>query len=132
MAKVLIIDDDASMRRTVGRILTRAGHEVAEAPDGVEGFKLFRTNRPDIVVTDIFMPNKDGIETILDFRREYPSTLILAISGGSATLDGRTFVPHYLNAAHVLGADGMLAKPFRAEDLLREIDKLLRRQISPV
>ena len=79
MAKILIIDDDASMRRTVGRILTRAGHEVAEAPDGVEGFKLFRTNRPDIVVTDIFMPNKEGIETIIELIIELIDELIIVM-----------------------------------------------------
>jgi CheY-like chemotaxis protein len=128
VAKILVIDDDAGMRRTVGRILRGAGHEVAEAQDGLEGIELFRADEPDIVVTDIFMPKKEGIETILDLRREHPSTLILAISGG-ATAPGSTGGSSFLDLAQGLGADGTLAKPFRAEDLLREIDKLLQGRI---
>jgi CheY-like chemotaxis protein len=124
VAKILIIDDDPRMRRTISRILARAGHEVSEAPDGLEGVELFRTNHPDIVVTDIVMPKKEGIETILDLRRENPVTLILAISGG-ATLRGGTAPLDYLDLAKGLGADAVLAKPFRAPDLLREIDNLL-------
>jgi CheY-like chemotaxis protein len=125
VAKILIIDDDPGMRRTVSRILASAGHEVIEAPDGLEGVDLFRKNHPDIVVTDIIMPNKEGIETILDLRREQSSTLILAISGG-ATIPDRSRVPlDYLGLAKGLGADRVLAKPFRAADLLQEIDKLL-------
>ncbi len=126
MAKILVIDDDIGMRRTIRRMLIRAGHEVAEAKDGFEGIKLFRADRPHIVITDLFMPNKEGIETIRDLRREHPSALILAISGGSTALEGSIAVPHFLDMAEALGANGMLAKPFRAEDLLREIDKLLQ------
>jgi len=124
VAKILIIDDDPSMRRTVSRILARAGHEVIEAPDGLEGVELFRRNHPDIVVTDIVMPKKEGIETILELRRENPLTLILAISGG-ATLLGGSAPLDYLDLAKGLGADAVLAKPFRAPDLLQEIDNLL-------
>jgi CheY-like chemotaxis protein len=126
VAKILVIDDDAGIRRTVSRILHRAGHEVAEAQDGLEGGEMFRASRPDIVVTDIFMPQKEGIELIRDFRRDHPSTLILVISGGSTTVAGKPSVPHYLGMAQALGADGALAKPFRADDLLREIDRLLQ------
>jgi len=121
MAKVLIIDDDAGMRRTAGRMLRRGGHEVIEAEDGVEGLRVFRTESPDIVVSDIVMPKKEGIETILELRRENPALLILAISGN---LTGST---NYLHFAERLGANGTLAKPFRAADLLREIDNLMRR-----
>jgi CheY-like chemotaxis protein len=124
VAKILIIDDDPSMRRTVSRILARAGHEVIEAPDGLEGVELFRRNHPDIVVTDIVMPKKEGIETILELRRENPLTLILAISGG-ATLLGGSAPLDYLDLAKGLGADAVLAKPFRAPDLLQQIDNLL-------
>ncbi len=126
MAKILVIEDDASMRRTISRILTSAGHEVTEAPNGAKGIKLCRTSCPDIIVTDIFMPEKDGIETILDLRLEHPSTLILAISGGVVILAAPPNAHQYLDMAQTLGANGMLAKPFRAEDLLREIDKLLQ------
>jgi CheY-like chemotaxis protein len=119
VARILIIDDDAGMRRTLSRMLCNGGHEVIEAQDGAEGMQKFRTGRPDIVVTDILMPEKDGIETILDLRRENPTLGILAISGRAINS------PSYLGFAQRLGADGILAKPFRATDLLREIDKLL-------
>jgi CheY-like chemotaxis protein len=125
MVKILVIDDDSAMRRTVSRILTSAGHEVSEAQDGVEGTELFRTSHPDIVVIDIFMPRKEGLETILDLRKERPSTLLLAISGGSTAPGVSDQSALYLGMAQGLGTHGMLAKPFRAEDLLREIDKLL-------
>jgi DNA-binding response OmpR family regulator len=127
MAKILIIDDDPGMRRTVSRILASAGHEVIEASDGLEGVDLFRKNHPDIVVTDIIMPNKEGIETILDLRMESPSTLILAISGGATNPAGSLVPLDYLGLAKGLGADGVLAKPFRAANLLQEIDNLLSR-----
>ena len=125
VAKILIIDDDPGMRRTISRILASAGHEVIEAPDGLEGVDLFRRNHPDIVVTDIIMPNKEGIETIRDLRQEQPSTLILAISGGTTNPAGSRVPLDYLSLAKALGADGVLAKPFRAADLLQEIDNLL-------
>ena len=121
MAKILIIDDDVGMRRTASRILRRGGHKVVEAGDGVEGLCIFRTELPDIVVSDIVMPKKEGIETILELRRENPALLILAISGN---LTGST---NYLHFAEKLGANGTLAKPFRAADLLREINNLMRR-----
>jgi CheY-like chemotaxis protein len=123
MAKILIIDDDVGMRRTASRMLRRGGHKVVEAEDGVEGLRVFRTERPDIVVSDIVMPEKEGIETILELRRENPALQILAISGD---LTGSTT---YLRLAEMLGANGTLAKPFRAADLLREIDRLMRRSV---
>jgi DNA-binding response OmpR family regulator len=121
MAKILVIDDDDRLRRMIGRALRRGGHEVAEAEDGVAGLRLFHADRPDIVVTDIVMPGKEGIETIADLRRESLSLPILAISGGRAGSEA------YLKFASQLGADATLAKPFRSEDLLHEVDKLLRR-----
>ena len=121
MAKILIIDDDVGMRRTASRILRCGGHKVVEAGDGVEGLCIFRTELPDIVVSDIVMPKKEGIETLVELRRENPALLILAISGN---LTGST---NYLRFAEKLGANGTLAKPFRAADLLREINNLMRR-----
>ena|SRR5579863_4893634 len=107
------------MRRTLTRMLHRGGHQVIEAQDGEEGISLFGTDHPDVVVTDIIMPQKEGIETILNLRRENPTLPILAISG---VLGRSNF---YLELAQKLGANGTLVKPFRAADLLREIDKLL-------
>jgi DNA-binding response OmpR family regulator len=121
MAKILVIDDDDRLRRMIGRALRRGGHEVAEAEDGVAGLRLFHADRPDIIVIDIVMPGKEGIETIGDLRRESLSLPILAMSGGSAGSEA------YLRFAHMLGADVTLAKPFRPEHLLHEIGKLLLR-----
>ena len=73
MAKVLIIDDEPHMRRLVRRILHDAGHEVVEAQDGDEGILRVKCDRPDIVITDIVMPGKEGIATILELRRQNPS-----------------------------------------------------------
>ena len=97
-------------------MLRHGGHAVIEAEDGQEGMRLFGTDRPDVVVTDIVMPKNEGIETILNLRRTNPTLPILAISGRSS---------FYLHMAQKLGANGTLAKPFRAADLLREINKLL-------
>ena len=121
MTRILVIDDDEKLRRMVCRTLRRGGHEVIEAEDGVAGLRVFKTDHPEIVVTDIVMPGKEGIETICDLRRESPSLPILAMSGGRASSDD------YLHFASLLGADAILAKPFRSEDLLHEVDKLLRR-----
>jgi CheY-like chemotaxis protein len=128
LVKILVIDDDAGMRRTISRILSQAGHEVTEAADGQEGIDLVRTNRPDIVVTDIFMPQKEGFETIQELRQKHPSTLILAVSGGATLNIASGHAPDYLSLVQGLGADGTLAKPFRAKDLLLEIDKLLQKK----
>lgn len=121
MAKILIIDDDPGTRRMVSRILRRAGHEVVEAQDGIEGTLRFAADHPDLVITDIVMPGKEGIETILDLRRQSPSLPILVISGNDDQSEA------YLRFAQKLGANAALAKPFRAADLVREIDKLLGR-----
>jgi CheY-like chemotaxis protein len=129
MAKILVIDDDPGMRRTISRILSRGGHAVIEASNGLEGMESFRDDHPDIVVTDIFMPQQEGFETIQYLRKEHPSTLVLAVSGGPTAPGGATDSHGFLKMATSLGAHGALAKPFRAEDLLREIDKLLQRHI---
>jgi CheY-like chemotaxis protein len=120
MAKVLIIDDDPALRRLLGRVLAGAGHEVIEAADGTIGTQLFRQHQPALVVTDLIMPNHDGIETIREIRKLAPGARIIAISGG-----GMGQFPHYLEFARGLGADAALAKPFKPEELLALIDTLL-------
>jgi CheY-like chemotaxis protein len=115
----LIIDDVPGLRRAVHGMLQRGGHEVFEAGDGSEGIRMFEANRPDVVITDLVMPGKEGIETILDLRRRNPALPILAISGDPQSKT-------YLDLARKLGANAVLEKPFRAADLLSEIDKLLK------
>lgn len=111
MTSILVIDDEPQLRSVLVRILSRAGHAVIEAKDGREGMKLFYAHRPQLVITDVFMPDKEGIETIGEIRRKAPETYIIAISGGA-----RSFAP--LDLAAKLGADATLAKPFRLDELL--------------
>jgi CheY-like chemotaxis protein len=117
MAGILIIDDDAQMRRLIMRILKSAGHDVHEASNGATGLKCFREMRPTLVVTDIFMPEKEGIETIRLLRQQAPELPILAISGSG--------LKDYLHFALQLGATAALAKPFSADQLLEMVTRLV-------
>ena len=120
MAKILVIDDDARQRRLIVYILTKAGHQVFEADDGREGLQLFHQQRPALVITDILMPNKEGIETIAELRGEAPEVAIIAMSGGGATGD-----MSYLDVARTLGANDVITKPFSAPDLVEAVNRLL-------
>jgi DNA-binding response OmpR family regulator len=120
MAKVLVIDDEGDLRRILNRALTSAGHEVIEAADGREGVRLFRAHAPGIVVTDIVMPEQEGIQTITEIRSAGLGTGIIAMSGG-----GIGDASLYLNLANKLGADAVLSKPFRADELLAAVETLL-------
>ena len=119
MADVLIIDDDAEVRRLIIRILIGAGHTVREAQNGEVGVRMFREARPSLVITDILMPEREGIETIRELRRETPAVPILAISGG-CNFDYLTIAMHF-------GADAKLAKPFSPAELLNLVAELLER-----
>jgi DNA-binding response OmpR family regulator len=120
MAKILVIDDDRSMCRLIARILSTAGHDVHKAANGREGISLFGTEQPTLVITDIVMPDTEGMETIVTLRKSDPNLRILAISGG-----GQVGNASYLDLATKLGADAAIAKPFRAEELLAAVGKLL-------
>jgi DNA-binding response OmpR family regulator len=119
MALVLVIDDEPLMRHLMRRTIEEAGHQVVEAPDGEVGMRLFADRRPDLVVTDIYMPNKEGIQTIREMRACEADIPILAVSGGGGiSLD-------FLWMARELGATEALAKPFRQEVFLSAIDRLM-------
>jgi|HubBroStandDraft_1064217.scaffolds.fasta_scaffold00390_4 DNA-binding response OmpR family regulator len=120
MGKILIIDDDLAMRRTIARILEGAGFDVLIAEDGRIGLELFRAHAPSLVITDLLMPGKDGLETIRDIRSSGQGTKILATSGG-----WRTAKLDFLSVAAEFGADLVLSKPFRARDLLDLVERLL-------
>ena len=122
MARILVIDDEPQVRRLIRQMLSRAGHEVAEAADGAEGLESIRVQAPDVIITDILMPNKEGIETIREVRREVPTLPILVISGNA----GSTL---YMEMAKMLGAHASLAKPFRSAELLRAVDELLAQRV---
>jgi DNA-binding response OmpR family regulator len=118
MTTILVIDDDPGIRRMVRHLLSDAGHVVIEAKDGQEGLRLFREARPNVVITDIIMPNQEGLETIREIRNEAASVLIIAMSGaGSSRM--------VLDIAGKLGADAALAKPFRAAQLAELVSRLL-------
>lgn len=121
MASVLIIDDDAGVRRVLRTALERSGHSVDEAADGAVGVLHYRSAPADLVITDLFMPDQDGIETIQQLRDEFPTCRILAISGGAMSgTSGRV-----LADARMLGANATLAKPFTLEELSRAVTGLL-------
>lgn len=120
MGKVLVIDDDPAMRGTIRRILERDGHEVSDAENGRAGLALFLAQGADVVVTDLIMPEKEGIETILDLRAESATVKILAMSGGDGAERGR------LADALDLGADAALAKPFTVDQLRGAVAALLQ------
>ncbi len=91
-----------------------------EASDGSEGLILNRSNPADLVITDILMPEKEGIETIREMRRDFPETKIIAISGG-----GRLYTSDYLKIAQHIGADRVFAKPFEKNEILAAVQELI-------
>lgn len=120
MARILIVDDEALVRAGLRRLLTRAGHETHEACEGNEALRLQREHPADLVITDMVMPEKDGVEVVMQLRREYPKTKIVAISGG-----GRVSPDTYLSNVQLLGADRIFSKPVGSEELLTAIRELL-------
>ncbi len=117
--KILVIDDDQMVRYTLSKILRNAGNEVTLAEDGARGMAMLRTEHPDVVITDIIMPEQEGFETIAKIRQDYPDIKIMAISGGlrQGNLD-------VLSMAAALGADDVLSKPFELRDLLSRLSRL--------
>lgn len=121
MSAILLVDDDGAFRAAVCRALRTAGHAVEEAADGKEALKFIAAETPDILITDILMPNTDGIELTSAVKLAHPDVQILAISGRRqlGTVD-------LLMLASMLGADATLAKPFAPEQLLETIAALAR------
>lgn len=121
MAHILVIDDDEAVRRSMRRALELDGHTVLEAADGWEGLRRFGEAPVALVVTDILMPNREGIETIIELRRRSPTLPILAVSGGSLNTDREGI----LMSADLLGASRVLAKPFAVSELREVVADLL-------
>lgn len=126
MPRILVIDDEQLLRSTVVTILMRAGFSVEEASDGQAGIAMFRKNTPDVVLTDIFMPNRDGLEIIKELKHSSPGTKIIAMTGG-----GSQRMMEMASAAKVLGADHVLDKPFENETLLAAINAVLESPPPP-
>jgi DNA-binding response OmpR family regulator len=117
--RVLVIDDERDIRDTIRYLLQSEGFEVLVAEDGGEGMRLLRSMTVDVVVTDIFMPGKEGIETIYELRSEFPRTRIIVMSGGGGA-KGMDF----LSVARELGADKSLKKPFDPRELIDAVRAL--------
>lgn len=117
MARVLVIDDDEEIRTLVRHMLVSVGHQVEEAPDGMDGLRAFAKRRADLVITDISMPGMDGHEVILNFRTEVP---VIAISGGGPLPRDELLVK-----AAALGAAEVIVKPFEYRQLVGAVTRAL-------
>ncbi len=122
---ILIIDDDQALRDSLRRTLRREGYMVMEAAEGGEGLKVVKNHSVDVVLVDLFMPGKDGLETIKGLRRSHLGITIIAMSGG-----GEKGNMDLLKAAQLMGARRTLAKPFSRKDLIEALDES-RRGIIP-
>ena len=120
MARILVIDDEDEIRMVLRQFLEEAGYEVDEAHDGIEGTRLCREKPADLIIVDMIMPGKEGMETILDFRADFPEVKIIAMSGG-----GDLGPEPYLQVAEGLGAIRVFTKPFRLEEILGTVRKLV-------
>jgi YesN/AraC family two-component response regulator len=120
MKRLLVIDDDFFVRDMLERLMRKAGYEVETAENGDEALRLHRRNPVELVITDILMPEKEGLETITEFRKSFPGVKVIAISGG-----GRIGPANYLKMATLLGADRTFAKPVDTAELLSAVEELL-------
>lgn len=120
MAGILVIDDDDQVRTSLRRVLERAGHEVVEAADGKTAVALVSERPCDLVITDINMPEMDGIEVIMALAGRRPGLPVIAISGG-----GKVPKELLLSSAGLLGAVTTLSKPFEMEELIEAVNQAL-------
>lgn len=121
MADVLVIDDSPPVREFLRRALERVGHRVTEAEDGKKGIRLFRLHPADLVITDIYMPEKEGLETIREIKSGFPGAKIIAITG----YDSPMKADRVLEIARALGAAGSMKKPLDLEQLMEMVDRTL-------
>jgi DNA-binding response OmpR family regulator len=121
MARILIIDDDEQVLDMLYESLTREGYDVLRASNGEQGLRLYRQEPVDLIITDIIMPEKEGIETIIELRKDFPDVKIIAMSGG-----GRIGTKDYLHLAKIFGVQRTFKKPVAREQLLDAIKALLK------
>ena len=127
MARILLIDDDDSLRTMLRLTLSHFGHTVIEARNGKEGLELFARANADLVMTDIVMPEVEGLEVLMELRKKEPPVKIIAMSGG-----GRVSATDYLRIARQMGAAQVLAKPFSNEAMMAAINELVPPQEIPI
>lgn len=118
--RILVVDDDPSIRRTLQLLLNREGHEVTQARDGLEALRLWRDRGGDLVITDLHMPEKNGIEMIVELLSFTPGIRIIAMSGG-----GQTKRLDLLANAAMLGAVWTIEKPFTLAEMMTVVDRAL-------
>ena len=121
MAKILVVDDEAQVRGMLVKMLSVEHHEVIEAENGVQGCKKYREHQPDLLITDLVMPEKNGIDMMMELKKEFPSIRIVAISGGG----GITGSFDYLPIAKLVGALHILQKPFTLQALKSAVAEAL-------
>ena len=120
MRRILLVDDDAALRKLLCLNLTKMGHSVAEATNGKEALTTQESDPAELIITDLIMPEKEGLETIKELRKKYPATKIIAMSGG-----GRVSAADYLKIAKMLGADKVMTKPFSFQELADAVAEVL-------
>lgn len=120
MPQILLIDDDDLFRSMLRATLEQLGHSVTEAEDGNKGVMRYAQSPFDLVITDLIMPEKEGVETIMELKKKWPGVKIIAMSGG-----GRAAAEGYLAIAKKLGAIAALEKPFSTDKLTSAITSLL-------
>lgn len=120
MSRILIIDDNTSMREVVSEMLQQAGYETIDVENGRFALQVHRDSPVDLIITDLFMPDTDGLEIINQFRHQYPEVKIIAVSGG-----GSRGLVELLSVAKKMGAERALMKPFSWEELLAAVQGVL-------
>ena len=120
MAYILVIDDDPIILESFKQLLEEEEHSVVTASNGQKGIDIFRNDQADLVLTDMIMPVKDGIKTIMELEKEFPDIKIIAISGGGVIEAGR-----YLNLAEHIGVKQTLTKPVTKEQLINAVNEVL-------
>lgn len=120
MPHIHIVDDEALIRELFRRILETEGYEVTDSADGNAALALCRRQPPDLIIIDLIMPDKEGIETIIELKRDFPHMKIIAISGG-----GRITAREYLELAETFGANMTLSKPISRDELLTVVGTVI-------
>lgn len=126
--RILVVDDNPDIRGFIEALLEGAGYEVATASNGDEALGLLAERGAEVVITDLFMPERDGLETIEALRRQYPRMGVIAISGGRETPGGTS---EYLSVARLAGADCTLRKPITADALFQAVRTASARAKAP-
>lgn len=127
MTRILVIDDDGAIRQLLKLILENEGYKILEAEDGVEGLRILNSDAVDLVITDVLMPEKDGLAVIKELQRTHPTMRVIALSGGGMTLSAETS----LFVARRMGAFESLAKPFTKDEVLSLVRKVLAAEVNP-